>query len=198
MCWHFFNSVSLCFFFVCLFCLVFLTGICQVKPRTRKSTKVAKREDRKKKRTEKIRQDGEKKDSDRTDYGWTEQTRECVEDLYYCTSSRASWKPTNKCSSSSYTFQYIFVTKRWDASLSVQNNKYEQTKSCNCVLVLWTNFTNWAADFKWHWMNISSNWGSRYLSCELWLLVRRFRSRHVTLQLVWVAELHHQMRQLGG
>lgn len=40
-----------------------------MKPRTRKSTKVAKREDRKKKSVEETRQDGEKKDSDRADYG---------------------------------------------------------------------------------------------------------------------------------
>lgn len=66
--WHFFLTMFYCVFL--FFC--FFTGIYQVKARTRKSTKVAKREDRRRKRTEKRSQDGEKKDSDRTDYGWTQ------------------------------------------------------------------------------------------------------------------------------
>lgn len=54
----FFNSVSL-WVFVC--CFFFLQEIYQVKPRTRKPTKVAKREDRKKTRDEKTDRMGRKK-----------------------------------------------------------------------------------------------------------------------------------------
>lgn len=172
-----------------VFFVVFFAGICQVKPRTRKSTKVAKREDRKKKkRTGKRSQDGEKKDSDRADHGWTEQTCECTEDPYHLISSRAEKKGWKKLTNVALplTFSSSFVNKRYPS----QNNKYVTDKSRNCALVLSTHLTKLAAKFQkklneclfgCFFLFIFSKRGRACLSCELRLLLRHFKAlRYIT------------------
>lgn len=76
--------------------------------------------------------DGEKKDSDRADYGWTEQTCECTQALCHFRSSQANWK-ANTFSLFSHMFQYTGV-------LFVKKKKARKTqiwaKSSHCVIPL--------------------------------------------------------------